>query len=129
MRGAVALVVLCMLVVVGCGESRVGRSLPGLKGDKLARLETVVRVEMQESPYTDRHPSSVTVFTTLRHQARVAEGPAGSAPGRPGSQRVYLVVVRGHFDFTGCCMGGPGTRVPRPVDVMTLMLDRKTLRV
>lgn len=71
----------------------------------------------------DADPSSVTVFASRRHEANIA---AGAGSGVPGSQPVYLVIIRGTFVCTGCTR--PAGAAPPRGDVMTMVLTRKTLR-
>jgi hypothetical protein len=103
------------LLVGGCGGSGRVTSLLGLTKSKLAELEATVRTE--SATLGDAHPSGVMVFATEWHKAAAAAGiDLGS------SRPVYLVVVRGHFSCAGCAGSAPAT-----ADVMTLVLDRKTL--
>ena len=108
-------------MVGGCASSgRQATSLPGLTANRLVKLKATVRVEARV--LGDAHPSSVTVFATQWREAAIAAG-AGTHLG--SSRPVYLVVVRGHFHCYGCSpVFGSALATG---DVMTLVLDRKTL--
>jgi len=124
MRDALAFGALLVSIAVlgaGCGGSRHATSLPGLTATKLARLKTIVKDAAKASG--DAHPSSVMVYASRRHEANIA---AGAGSGVPGSDPVYLVVAQGHFICTGCT--GPAGAAPPRGDVITMVLDRKTLR-
>lgn len=97
-------------------------ALPGLTAMKLVKLSAIVRSAAKADG--DTHPSSVMVFATRRHKANIA---AGAGSGVPGSQPVYLVVVRGHFVCSKRCPGLPDAVPPRG-DVITMVLDRRTLQ-
>lgn len=102
--------------------ARSAGSLPGLTAAKLARLEAMAR--NAASVEGDSHPSSAVVFASRRHEANIA---AGAGSGVPGSRPVYLVVIRGHFTCADCT--GPAGAAPPRGDVITMVLDRRTLRV
>src|SRR5579864_6189594 len=105
----------------GCGSSRHATSLPGLTGAKLVRIKALVRAAAKADG--DAHPSSVMVFASRRHEANIA---AGAGTGVPGVQPVYLVIVRGHFICNAC--SGPAGRAPPRGNVITMVLDRRTLQ-
>ncbi len=64
------------------------------------------------------------VFASQRHEANIA---AGAGTGVFGRQPVYLVVLRGHFVCYACSR--PSSAVPpQRGDVITMVLDRKTLQ-
>ncbi|HZS31417.1 MAG TPA: hypothetical protein VFA37_09185 [Gaiellaceae bacterium] len=109
------------LLAAGCGSSHQATTLPGLTAAKRARIQAVARQTARADG--DAHPSSITVFASGRHEANVA---AGAGTGVIGSQPVYLVVIRGHFVCSGC--SGPAGSTPPTGDVITLVLDRTTLR-
>ena len=109
------------LLVGGCGSSSQATSLPGLTGAKLAKLKAIARNAAKANG--DAHPSSAMVFASRRHEANIA---AGAGTGVIGSQRVYLVVIRGHFVCSGC--SGPLGYVPPKGDVITMVLDRTNLQ-
>lgn len=109
------------LLAGGCGSSRHATSLSGLTRAKLARLEAMVRSAAKASG--DAHPTSATVYASRRHEANIA---AGAGSGIPGTQPVYLVVVRGNFVCDACT--GPAGAAPPHGHVITMVLARKTLR-
>jgi hypothetical protein len=118
-RAAVLCAALAALVA-GCGSSGHATSLPGLTPAKLTQIETIAIRDA--SANGDAHPSSGVVYASRRHEANVA---SGAGTGVAGEQPVYLVVLHGDFVCTGCG-GPPGHKAPRG-DVITLVLDRKTL--
>jgi hypothetical protein len=73
--------------------------------------------------FNHAHPSSVMVYASQRQQARIA---VGARAGVPGSQPVYLVVLRGHFIGPSPPAGGDAGRLE--ANVITMILDRTTLR-
>ena len=115
------MVVLCTVVAAGCGSGQARKSLPGLTSPKLVRLTKIAR-DSFKGMAGDQRPSSATVFATSRHEVNIVDGPGTVSP---GSQGVYLVVVRGHFTCTSCSIW-PGGRLSR--GDFALVLDRKTLR-
>jgi hypothetical protein len=96
-------------------------SLPGFTAAKLVRLEAMARDAARAEG--DPHPLGAMVFASRRHEANIA---AGAGSGVPGNRPVYLVVIRGHFICTDCT--GPAGAAPPHRDVITMVLDRKTLR-
>lgn len=111
----------------GCGSSHNATSsygatsLPGLTPTKSARLEAIVRRAAKVDG--DAHPSSVMVYATSRHEANIAGG-AGS--GVPGSQPVYLVILRGHFNCNAC--SSPTNHPPPGGTHVMMVVDRRTLQ-
>lgn len=119
--GAATALVVAVLAAGGCGRGRHATSLPGLTKAKLAKLEAMVRTTAKADG--DANPSSATVFASRRHEANIA---AGAGSGVPGSQPVYLVVVRGTFVCNDCSR--PAGAAPPHGDVITMVLARRTLR-
>jgi hypothetical protein len=109
------------LLTTACGSSHRAISLPGLTTTKLVRLKALARTAAKTEG--DAHPSSATVFASGRHEANIA---AGAGTGVPGSEPVYLVIIRGHFVCSDCT--GPANAAPPHGNVITMVLDRKTLR-
>ena len=102
----------------GCGGSRVDKSLPGLTAAKAARFKAVIRWVVNENAI-GALPSRVTVFATRGRQANVVAG-LTSGLRVPARQRVYLVVVRGHFY---CLCDSLAL-----IHAIPLVFDRKTLQ-
>ncbi len=121
-RVSVVALVGASLLASGCGSSRQASSLPGLTAAKLAKLKAMVMSAARANG--DAHPSGATIYASRRHEANIA---AGSGSGVPGAQPVYLVVIRGHFVCGGCSSPG-GTANPPSGDVITSVVDRKTLQ-
>ena len=107
--------------VITTRPCQLATALPGLTATKLVKLRAIVRSAAEAD--RDAHPSSVMVFATRRHKAIIA---AGAGTGVPASQPVYLVIIRGHFICNVC--SGPANNAPPRGDVITMVLDRRTLQ-
>ncbi len=105
----------------GCGSSSHVASLPGLTPAKLVKIRADALATAKFNK--DAHPSSVMVYASRRHEANIA---AGAGTGVPGSQPVYLVVLRG--DFLASYPSAPGPIAPKRTSVITMILDRTSLR-
>ena len=121
MRRALVLVA-ALGFLAACGSStRSATSLPGLTSAELAKIRVDALATARFNK--DAHPSSVTVYASRRHEANIA---AGAGTGVFGEQPVYLVVLRGNF--LASYPSAPGPIAPKRTSVITMVLDRKTLR-
>ena len=122
-RVSVVALLSASVLLSACGSSRqAATSLPGLTAAKLAKLTAMVRKEATLGG--DPHPSGVMIYASRRHEANIA---AGAGTGVPGEQPVYLLVARGQF-VCSTCSGPPGNFQPPHGNVITMVVDRRTLQ-